>query len=572
MTMVCKTCKKVDCYPEDEFMSGGDCNVLVVTPDDGHDDDNKGKPCSNPVGVPCPETDHCYPWQLTEEQSEACAIEDYIEESLAIGAAVVNVHKMLGIYEQTRLVDEVGVGEAIASSEHPNFPSENAFDYYDTEWRSLETGEDVIKTAYIGYDFGPIRLDNGRVRHGIKTYVKKNIATVQIKQGCDAKNRVTRVRVERSLDGDKWYGSSILALPDCDGLVTMKFSASSPMRYWRLRPLEFNGGENDPWVVKALILSEHESTDIHNIQDRIFLENRDRKYSKEPIRTKASYTPVDYQGFLSKFGFNSPFNTEQYMLEFSFQQVIRLIGRPLVIGDILQLPSETFYTPKLRGTLKFLEITNVSWASTGFTPQWVPTILRVIAEPAMASEETQDIFGDLTEITDSAGTSDINDGVRNKKYQDVHDIAQTIDSDANTQVPQKGQDYANVAKLSDELRDWIDGNFPHGKEIADNLDRKRFAWGVDALPPNGELYTEGDSFPNNPKNGDYHRLTYLNVDRNLPPRLYRFSDVKSKWIYLETDMRYTRTETKPMLSSFLEPPRDDFDDRRDIDKIEDGDD
>src|SRR5699024_7198059 len=148
---------------------------------------------------------------------------------------------------------------------------------------------------------------------------------------------------------------------------------------------------------------------------------------------------------------------------------------------------------------------------------------------------TQDIFGDLTEITDSAGTSDINDGVRNKRYQDVHDIAQTIDSDANTQVPQKGQDYANVAKLSDELRDWIDGNFPHGKEIADNLDRKRFAWGVDALPPNGEPYTEGDDFPNNPTNGDYHRVTYLNVDRNLPPRIYRFSDVKCKWIYLETD-------------------------------------
>lgn len=559
--------KTVDCYPEDEFLDSKDCPDVVVGPDEDFPKDDPSDPCSNDLRkLGCLDDDPCYPWQMTDLTEESCIIEDYIEESLSIGAALVNVHKMLGIYEQTKLVDEVGVGESMSSSDHPNFPSENAFDYFDTEWRSGELGDQVVRRSFIGYDFGPIRLDNGRLRYGVETFVKKNIATIKLKQGCDSKNRATKIRIERSPDGEKWYGSSVLSIPDCEGAVTLRFKSTSPARYWRIRPLAFNGGPDDYWAVKAVVLSENEITDQENIQDKIFLENRDREYSKDPIITKAAYSPVDYQGFLSKLGFNSPFNREQYLLEFSFQQVIRLIGRPLVIGDVLQLPSETFYTPKLRQTLKYLEVTNVSWASTGFTPHWVPTILRVVAEPAIASQETQDIFGKITEDYDEAGTSDINDGRRNKKYQDTHDVYQTVSADANTAVPQRGQDFANKKQPSDELRDWIEGNV-EGLDPA-KFDRKRHKWGVDALPPNGEDYTVGDEFPDKPKDGDYHRLTYDKIDQNLAPKLYRYSDAKKRWLYLETDNRYRWRNTKPTLSEFLSTPSEDEDDRSDINKIE----
>lgn len=560
---------KTKCDSDDTFLDVKDCPEEEVGPDDDfpRSSPSKKDPCSNDLrDLGCLDSEHCYPWQLTDQTEEACIIEDYIEESITIGGAIINVHKMLGIYEQTKLIDEVGMGEAIASSEHPNFPAENAYDYYDTEWRSKETGNDVIKKSFLGYDFGPIRLDNGRLRYGIETFVKKNISTIKIKQGCESKNRATRIRVERSPDGKIWYGSSILTIPDCEGAVTIRFRSTSPARYWRIRPISFNGSKDDPWIIKAIILSENEITDQENIQDKIFLENRDREYAKEPIVTKASYSPVDYQGFLSKLGFNSPLNKEQFLLEFSFQQIIRLIGRPLVIGDILQLPSETFFSAKLRKTLKYLEITNVSWAAAGFTPHWVPTILRVIAEPAMASQETQDIFGDLTETSDELGTSDINDGMRNKKYQDHHDIDQTVVAEANTAVPQRGQDFANKSKLSDELKDWIQGNIPELN--ADKIDRKRKLWGVDGLPPNGEDYTEGDEFPDKPKDGDYHRLTYETVDQNIAPRLYRFSKEKKRWLYLETDRRFQSwTDTKPSLSEFLKKPIDEKYNRSDINEI-----
>lgn len=560
--------RKVDCYPKEDEIK--DCpDGGVYGPDDPtFDDPNTNDPCAdNPRDLPCPTEEPCYPWQFTDFDSEVCNIEGYVEESLMIGAAVVNLHKMLGVYEQKKLVDEVGMGTAISNGDHPNFLRDNAFDKFDTEWRSQQTGKDVVRKAYIGYDFGPIRLDNGRVRYAIETFVKKNIATIKFKQGCDSKNRVTRIRLERSYDGEKWYGVSAIKIPDCDGLITVHFKSTAPARYWRIRPLEFNGGDNDYWSVRALQLSEHEKTHITNIQDKVFLENRDVSYSKEPIKTKASYTPVEYSAFLSKIAFNSPVNAEQFLFEFSFRQIVRLVGRPLVIGDILELPSEMYYDTSLQGKRKYLEITNVAWASTGFTPQWVPTMLRVVAEPAMASRETQDIFGKLTEDYDETGKSDINDGNRkNKNYQDLHDVDDTISSEANTQVPQRGQDFANKPKLSNELRSWIEDNLDDYDP--DRLDRLRRLWGVDGLPPNGEDYTEGDEFPKNPKDGDYHRLTYNKVDRNLSPNLYRFSKAKDRWLYMETDLRYQFKETKPTLTDFINPAGEDQDNRVDVDGVD----
>lgn len=558
----------VDCIPDDPRADPKDCpDGGVVGPEDSDlDAVNTNDPCADDLrGLGCFDDDPCYPWQMTEQSEEACIVEDYIEESITIGGAQVNVHKLLGIYEQKKLIDETGLGAAISSGSHPNFPAENVFDYFDTEWRSKELGKDVIKKSFIGYDFGPIRLENGRVRYAIETFVKKDISTIRIQQGCDSINRATRVRIERSEDGKKWYGASTLNIPDCEGAVTIRFRSSVPSRFWRVRPLAFNGGPEDSWVVRAMLLSENEVTDIQNIQDRIFLENRDRSYSVEPVLTKAVYTPVDYQAFLAKMGFNSLYNSEVFLFEFSFQKTIRQIGRPIVIGDILQLPSETFYTPQLRATLKYLEVTAVSWASTGFTPHWVPTLLRVVAQPAMASQETQDIFGKLTERVDSVGSSDNNDGIRDKKFQDVHDIDQTIRADANTAVPQKGQDFAGRQKLSNNLKDWVEGNIP---ELNINkLDRNRNIWSVDGLPPDGEDFTEGDEFPEKPKDGDYHRLTYNNIDRTLQPRLYRFSKPKNRWIFLEADRRFIEKNTKPTLEGFIKPVREDKDIRSDINKI-----
>lgn len=492
-------------------------------------------------GQSCPTSEPCNFWELVNSP-EACIMSSYIEESIDIGGAIVNVHKLLGVYEQDSLQDLTGLGEAISGGAMPNFPAANAFDTFITEWRSRQTGRDVTASAYIGYDFGPIKLENGRLRYGIDTFIKHDVASFRIKQGCEEKNRATKVRVERSEDGAKWYGVSIVALKNCDGLVTVNFNKTVPSRYWRIRPIEFSGGVDDYWSVQALQLIEAEATSISNIQDKIFMENRDRDYNEFAIRMKGSYTPVDVAANAMKFGF---MGEEQYIIEVSFAATVAKLGRPFVIGDIIQLPSETQYTPSMQPRLKYLEIIDVAWSVNGYTPTWVPTMQRLIAKQAYASQETQDVFGKFTKNVDSSGLWDNEDGT-NTKYQDYSDVSQTIKAEANTAVPQDGVDYANVPVLSDDLLQYAG---QHNINLS-KLSRRRHPHGVDAMPPNGLPYTQGENWPETPKNGDYHRMTYDHVGKNIPPRLYRYSTAKREWIFLETDHRFRLRNTNSKLEEF----------------------
>jgi hypothetical protein len=104
-------------------------------------------------------------------------------------------------------------------------------------------------------------------------------------------------------------------------------------------------------------------------------------------------------------------------------------------------------------------------------------------------------------------------------------------------------------KLSDAVIEW-------GDRVGKNMrryDRVRNIYGIDALPPNGEEYTESDEFPKNPKDGAYHRLTYTYVGKDIPARLHRWSNKKNKWIFLERDHRAEIRDAKPLLQDYENP-------------------
>lgn len=520
------------------------------------DDNTNDNPCFGDIcveirdGQLCPVDNFRSPWSLTGNSSDACLTDSYISEQLSISGADVNVYKLLGIHEQGKLIDLTGDGRAISNGDHPNFPAKKAFDLFKTEWRSLQLGQDVILKSFIGYDFGEIRLDNDRLRYGIETFIKHNIARIRIKQGCDSINRATKIRLERSHDGVRWYGVGIRDVDDCDGIVTVDFPASVPSRYWRIRPVEFNGGETDYWSVQALQMMDYEKTDINNIQDKTYMENRDMDYTDSPILMKGAYNPTDNQSFLSKWGIANGIGGELFFIEFSWSDMIRVLGRPLVIGDVLQLPSETQYSANLEPVLKYLSIIDTGWSPNGYSAQWTPLVFRVVAKPAIASPETQDIFGKMTEEYDELGVADTNDGQNNKKYQDIFDVDHTIVANANTEVPERGEDTANVQKLSDEVYEWAES---FGDKDMSEHDRRRNLWAQDGMPPNGEPFTQGDEFPKNPSDGDYHRLTYSKIRQGIPPRLYRYSSAKTTWVYLETDRRAYISVIKPHLQEFTDP-------------------
>ncbi len=501
----------------------------------------------NPVYDP-----NCPGLSLTGAALDQCFINSIVNEVTNIGAADVNVFKLLGIHEQGKLIDLVGKGKAVSGGDALGFPKENAFTAIPTEWRSVQRGTNILSSSYIGYDFGNVLLESGVPRYGINelenTAIRHDVAMVRIKQGLYPHNRVSKVRVERSQDGSRWYGVALLDLPDVCDMVEVSFNHSVPSRYWRVRPLAFSGGSNDVWIVQGLQLIDYDVTSLDDIQDKILPENRDRDYSVISVKLKATYDLLDTLTEFSAFGLDLP--NQQFFFHIPFTSAIQILGRPPVIGDIFELPSEAQYDPRLNKILKYLEVTDVTWSTDGYTPGWVPTILRVVAVPMLASRETQSIVGDLAEKFDNLGTAAVDDG-HHPSIQDLSEFTQTIASVATTNSPVVGSDTREIVHFTQEQ---IDAAALENINLA-KLNIATVAYlAEDGMPKDGSTYTEGDTFPTNPSDEDYHRLTYSGTAGNIPVRLFRFSLEKNRWIYLETDRRKQFNHVKPLLQEFLTSP------------------
>jgi hypothetical protein len=526
------------------------------------------------IALDCPPTTvdlKSYAFQLTQN-NDACVQDSMITESINIAGADVYVYKLLGVHEQCKLVDATGHGQAISGGFAPVYPASNAFETYVSEWHSIQIGSGVTSSAFLGYDFGYIKtLDQTRRMYGIDTQINKHITAFAIKQSANQKNRVTQVRLEYSNDNCKWYGAGLATLPDDDKFNTILMKHSAPARYWRLRPTKFNGGTVDPcipgttpqtggtgttdyWGVQALQLyHNYETINVGNIQDKILLENRDRAYETDPVLMKGYYSIVEASTELSRFGIELPALT--YNLQISFTSCVAILGRPLVIGDIVRLPSETQYSSSLTPVYKWMEVTDVTWAANGYTPTWVPLLLKVTAQPAYASEETQDIFGDLAEQPVRGGDGLMNQGNgRNPNFQDFSDIATFIKTTALDNVPENGRETSGyIQEFSDEQKaSAATQGMPLGALSKISLNKKGI-YGEDAMPPNNAPFTEGPTLPptQNAKDKAYHRMTYIGPSEGIPARLYRYSAAKNQWVYLETDWREIYNPRKPTLEEFI---------------------
>jgi hypothetical protein len=493
---------------------------------------------------------------MTQQFRTNCYADMLNSESVAIAGAQINVYKLLGVYEQTQLINITQNGTAISGGDIPGFPASNAFTALISEWRSKQAGSSsVLTAAYIGYDFGIATIPTGRNRYAVTADERKHISTMAIKQSNNQQNRVTKARVERSDDAVTWYGVQVVNLPDNNSLNTVNFKQSVPARYWRLRPLSFNGQLCDYWGVQALQMMEFAATDITNIQDPILLESRDRNFSTQPITLKGYYQLLTNSVDLTLFGRALPQSI--FNIKINFNDCVAQIGRPIVVGDILELPSEAQYTPSLEVVKRYVEVTDVTWDPSSYTPGWMPLMLLITAQPAIASQETQDIFGDLTNSVDSSGLFQGADQP-SIAYQDSTTPSQNVLAAADTAVPEFGSEGSNT------IREFTDAEI--ATAAAQGIDIKPIGFNryglyvEDAIPQNDAPYTEGPEFPTNPKDGVYHRLTYVGLAQDVPARLYRYSQAKTTWIYMETDKRGLYNSYKKTLQEFTTSPTRTFPD------------
>lgn len=506
--------------------------------------------CNTIRSISCPSPStiaDCSLWEFNGSH-DFCFIENQAREALAIAGAPLNIHRLLGVLEQKSLTDQTGQGQPISSGDHPLHPASNAYTQYDTMWKSRLTGQDLIDRGYLGYDFGVQKIIGGRARYTVPAPNIHNVSMIKIKQGADPANRVTKARVERSEDGVSWNGVAVIYLPNNDQLNTITFRQTAPARFWRVRPLEFGGIDCDSWVVQALELIEQTSTDERNIEDIVLFENRNRDYTTTPISMKGYYDLLSPQTILMRLG--AGITTTTYNIRVLFSSCISQLGRPIVIGDIIELPSETQYTPALDPIKRYVEVTDVTWDSTTYTPGWVPIMLLVTAQPALASQETRKIFGDISMKVDGMGLfQPMDEGAI--KYQDFSEITDGIRAEAIAELPEMGSEGSNTVREFTPEEVALAAPFGNLKPL--NFNRTGL-YVEDALPQNGAPYTEGPEFPASPKDGDYHRMVYVGMSRDIPAKLYRFSTTKNRWIYLETDRREEHNAVKPVLKEYLASP------------------
>ena len=139
---------------------------------------------------------------------------------------------------------------------------------------------------------------------------------------------------------------------------------------------------------------QYELPEPTQIQDLLFLENRDRKYDPDIYRLRGHYNVQNLDFDLSQFGLF--LNNDIIFITVHYNDMIDIIGRKLMVGDVLELPHLTDYHP-LNETLpiglrRYYQVTDGNFASEGFSQTWYPHLWRIKCEPLVDSQEFADIM------------------------------------------------------------------------------------------------------------------------------------------------------------------------------------
>ncbi len=304
-------------------------------------------------------------------------------------------------------------------------------------------------------------------------------------------------------------------------------------------------------------------TEPFQIQDLLFLENRDRKYDKDVYVLRGAYNIQDIDFNLSQFGLF--LQNDTIFVTFHINDTVEKLGRKLISGDVIELPhlKDEYALNDLSFALKrFYVIEDVSRASEGYSVTWYPHLYRAKCKPLVDSQEFKDI---LDQLADDSGESDstIRDIV--STYEREMQITQAVLEQAELDVPKSGYDTTKLYALKKDENGRVelitadletidaseqtqatdkDGNLlfdDNGDPVwigptastsfATVKDYKGYIVG-DGIPPNGAPFTAGIAFPPAPITNQY----CLRTDY-LPNRLFQFTG--KRWTKVEDDVRMT---------------------------------
>ena len=283
-----------------------------------------------------------------------------------------------------------------------------------------------------------------------------------------------------------------------------------------------------------------------NIQDLVFLENRDRKYAPDVYTLRGIYNVADIDFDLSQFGLF--LSQDILFLTVPINFCVKALGRRVIPGDVIELPhlkDDHAYNDFDFALKRFYVVEDVNRASEGFSQTWYPHLYRLKLKQIYDTQEYKDILdqkateGSDTTLRDLMSTY-------NKEIEINNNVVKQAEADAGKsgyetshlyilQVDERGVTELVTADTSE-----LDASTQN--ELADRVNQTPEREGYDGyligdgIAPNGEAFGSGIGFPTGSVKGDYFLRTDL-----FPNRLFRYDG--SRWVKMEDAVRHNLSNT-----------------------------
>ena len=284
-----------------------------------------------------------------------------------------------------------------------------------------------------------------------------------------------------------------------------------------------------------------------NIQDLLFLENRDRKYDPDVYTMRAVYNVQDIDFDLSQFGLF--LSNDTLFMTIHINSSVKTLGRKIMSGDVIELPHLTDeyalndYDTALK---RFYVVEDVNRAAEGFSQTWYPHLYRLKLKQIYDTQEYKDIL-DLPASENSSNT--LRDVL--STYEKEMQINRAVVAQAEEDAPKSGFDISHFysvatnpdgsVALQTADQDDLDASQINIKadEVSDRPDREGYSGylvGTGDVAPNGSPFGFGISFPQDNQSGDY----FLRTDF-LPNRMFKYDG--NRWVKQNDDIRMTLSNT-----------------------------
>ena len=284
-----------------------------------------------------------------------------------------------------------------------------------------------------------------------------------------------------------------------------------------------------------------------NIQDMLFLENRDRKYDPDIYNMRAIYNVQDIDFDLSQFGLF--LSNDTLFMTVHINSSVKTLGRKPMPGDVIELPhlkdeyALNDYTMALK---RFYVIEDVNRAAEGFSMTWYPHLYRLKLKQIYDGQEFKEIL-DLPAEEDTPGGNTLRDLL--STYEQEMQINNAVIDQAEADAAKSGYDISHyytlatnddgsvALKTADSGEIDASGLTPVDSQT-DNPDRAGYNGYLlgTSDSPNGAPYGMGISFPTNNQDGDY----FLRTDF-MPKRLFKYNG--NRWVKVQDDVRVTLSNT-----------------------------